>query len=47
MSSLYNEAGFSFVKNGTWIGLSHEVEFEDGSEIRKLGWKIRDKGVFK
>lgn len=36
MPSLYNEAGFSFVKNGTWIGLSHEVEFEDGSEIRKL-----------
>ena len=47
MPTLYDEAGISLAKNGAWIGLSHEIEFEDGSEIRKLGWKIRGKGAFK
>ncbi len=44
MSDIFNEFGSSLARGGSWVGFSHEIECDDGTEIRKYGWKIRDAG---
>lgn len=44
--SLFNESGVSIVKDGSWIGFSHEIEYADGDEIREYGWKWKERGSF-